>query len=271
MRKTALLFCAMTGFIFSNAQQNGEPNIKRGTLAFHVSAFDFQTPQRIRSSSLNTVWGNKGWAGLSDWNMGVGVSYIKGLNPNFDYSINGHGAFVRYPVRRSDGSTFVPNDAKALIEVDGSIHMKLLPDNFFFVPYLSAGLGGSMWDGRFEAFSPLGGGIQMNTGSDNFIFTNFQYRVPITQGANYHFLYTLGFGAPVGKERVKEVKEVPVAPVVAPQPPADRDGDGIPDSEDKCPDVPGIAKYGGCPIPDTDKDGINDEEDKCPTVPGIAN
>ncbi len=50
----------------------------------------------------------------------------------------------------------------------------------------------------------------------------------------------------------------------------DRDGDGILDKDDKCPDVKGLAKYQGCPIPDTDKDGINDEEDKCPTVPGLA-
>ncbi|MEP7236791.1 MAG: OmpA family protein [Ferruginibacter sp.] len=50
----------------------------------------------------------------------------------------------------------------------------------------------------------------------------------------------------------------------------DRDGDGIADIDDKCPDVFGVARYQGCPIPDTDKDGINDELDKCPTVPGIA-
>lgn len=55
-----------------------------------------------------------------------------------------------------------------------------------------------------------------------------------------------------------------------PPPPKDTDGDGIIDSLDKCPTVPGLPKYDGCPIPDTDKDGINDEEDKCPTVPGIA-
>jgi len=42
------------------------------------------------------------------------------------------------------------------------------------------------------------------------------------------------------------------------------------DEEDKCPQVPGLAKYQGCPIPDTDGDGINDEEDKCPTIPGTA-
>jgi outer membrane protein OmpA-like peptidoglycan-associated protein len=50
----------------------------------------------------------------------------------------------------------------------------------------------------------------------------------------------------------------------------DRDGDGITDADDKCPDVAGLARYQGCPIPDTDGDGINDEADKCPTVPGIA-
>ena len=50
----------------------------------------------------------------------------------------------------------------------------------------------------------------------------------------------------------------------------DRDSDGIADADDKCPDVKGIAKYGGCPIPDTDGDGINDEEDKCVAVKGLA-
>lgn len=49
----------------------------------------------------------------------------------------------------------------------------------------------------------------------------------------------------------------------------DADGDGIADEEDKCPSVPGLAKYFGCPIPDTDADGINDEEDKCLTVKGV--
>ncbi len=50
----------------------------------------------------------------------------------------------------------------------------------------------------------------------------------------------------------------------------DRDGDGIADIDDKCPDVFGYARYQGCPIPDRDKDGINDEVDKCPDVFGFA-
>lgn len=51
---------------------------------------------------------------------------------------------------------------------------------------------------------------------------------------------------------------------------ADRDGDGIKDKDDKCPDVAGLERYEGCPIPDTDGDGFNDEVDKCPTQRGVA-
>ena len=46
----------------------------------------------------------------------------------------------------------------------------------------------------------------------------------------------------------------------------DRDGDGIPDREDECPDTPGIIEFQGCP--DTDKDGLPDHEDDCPLEPG---
>jgi OmpA-OmpF porin, OOP family len=51
----------------------------------------------------------------------------------------------------------------------------------------------------------------------------------------------------------------------------DRDGDGIPDSVDLCPDVPetmnGIEDEDGCPESDQDGDGIVGAADKCPTDP----
>ncbi|HEX7841635.1 MAG TPA: OmpA family protein [Kofleriaceae bacterium] len=52
----------------------------------------------------------------------------------------------------------------------------------------------------------------------------------------------------------------------------DRDGDGIKDDVDKCPDEPedfdGFQDEDGCPEPDNDRDGIPDELDKCPDIPG---
>ena len=48
----------------------------------------------------------------------------------------------------------------------------------------------------------------------------------------------------------------------------DRDGDGVPDDEDLCPDTPGPKENGGCPIAkDTDGDGIPDDIDRCPLDP----
>jgi outer membrane protein OmpA-like peptidoglycan-associated protein len=48
----------------------------------------------------------------------------------------------------------------------------------------------------------------------------------------------------------------------------DRDGDGVLDAVDRCPDVPGPADNQGCPYPDQDKDGVPDKDDQCPTEPG---
>ena len=51
----------------------------------------------------------------------------------------------------------------------------------------------------------------------------------------------------------------------------DRDGDGLRDDVDQCPDEPedfdGFADEDGCPDPDNDRDGILDVDDECPMVP----
>ncbi len=53
---------------------------------------------------------------------------------------------------------------------------------------------------------------------------------------------------------------------------SDRDGDGIPDSADQCPDKAedkdGIQDDDGCPEEDVDNDGVPDTQDNCPTQPG---
>jgi outer membrane protein OmpA-like peptidoglycan-associated protein len=52
----------------------------------------------------------------------------------------------------------------------------------------------------------------------------------------------------------------------------DRDGDGIKDDVDKCPDEPedfdGFEDEDGCPDPDNDRDGVPDVDDRCPDIPG---
>jgi OmpA-OmpF porin, OOP family len=57
----------------------------------------------------------------------------------------------------------------------------------------------------------------------------------------------------------------------------DRDGDGVPDDRDECPDVPedfdGFEDHDGCPEEDrdTDQDGVPDKDDKCPDAKETIN
>jgi len=99
-----------------------------------------------------------------------------------------------------------------------------------------------------------------------------------------------GFGGAYGREILRAFVAIRFEHVNR-----DRDGDGIPDDRDQCPDAPGPAALDGCPdrdgdgvpdyldrcpdekgprelegCPDTDGDGVPDIDDKCPLEPGPA-
>lgn len=50
--------------------------------------------------------------------------------------------------------------------------------------------------------------------------------------------------------------------------PQDRDSDGTPDGQDRCPTTPGPRSNQGCPVKDSDFDGVPDLQDKCPKQSG---
>ncbi|MEZ4394523.1 MAG: OmpA family protein [Polyangiales bacterium] len=58
-------------------------------------------------------------------------------------------------------------------------------------------------------------------------------------------------------------------------PDPDRDGDGVADLRDRCPDEPedrdGFEDEDGCPDPDNDRDEIPDARDRCPNEPEVVN
>jgi outer membrane protein OmpA-like peptidoglycan-associated protein len=68
-------------------------------------------------------------------------------------------------------------------------------------------------------------------------------------------------------------KELPPPPPAAPKVALkDTDGDGVPDIDDLCPEVPGPKENHGCPVvvADRDGDGVPDKDDQCPDEPGPA-
>jgi len=104
------------------------------------------------------------------------------------------------------------------------------------------------------------------TGNDEYITNNLYFGVGLSiflpptakildkraEATNY---------VPTGQ---KPAEEVAVA--------SDKDGDGIPDARDKCPNEPedkdGFEDADGCPDPDNDKDGVLDADDRCPNQAG---
>ncbi|MEO6488570.1 MAG: OmpA family protein [Ferruginibacter sp.] len=286
MKKFILSVATLIAFIICYGQNDYK---KMPSLGFHLILNDFQTASDIRQRGLSTVAREKQWSKTSRMKPGLAVSYIQGLGNNLDFSATLSGCFVNYPV---PGKT-VNFDDNLLLEFGAAGNLKLLPDNFLINPFLTAGIGASKFKGYYSAFIPLGVGLQFKVTEGIFLLANSQYRIPVTENAAYHFYHSFGVAASVKKRPEPKPVEVAPPPVVlldrdgdgvnddvdkCPDTPGiaalqgcpDKDGDGIADGDDACPDVAGVAKYNGCPIPDTDGDGINDDDDKCPTVKGVA-
>ena len=266
MKKLIMSLLAF-GFLSATFAQEAVSWKKRPTLSVNFFLKDFKTPDLIGNTSLATVLGNKQWSKVSEMTPGLSLQYFQGLSEKVDFMGTLAGSFVDYPFlnRGKYGAN------KFLLETEAAINLKLLTDKYFLVPFLSGGVGASMYGGSFfGAYIPAGAGLQFNLGGgESFLFSQVSYHIPVTTAnVNYHLNYSIGFGSPLVEK--KEVKVIPPPPPPIKVEPKDTDKDGIIDSLDKCPTVPGVAKYNGCPVPDTDKDGINDDNDKCPTVPGVA-
>ncbi len=128
-----------------------------------------------------------------------------------------------------------------------------------------------------QSFDNLGFGLAFNTGpvqfyavSDNVLGTI----APLDfRNAQVHFGLNIILGRPAkdrDKDKVVDKKDkCPDIPGLAQFDGCpDTDGDGIPDKDDKCPDVAGLISMQGCP--DTDHDGITDKDDRCPTDSGLV-
>jgi outer membrane protein OmpA-like peptidoglycan-associated protein len=82
---------------------------------------------------------------------------------------------------------------------------------------------------------------------------------------------TFGKDAQVAKDDVYQNLEWTIGLDFRKEEPPDRDGDGIKNKDDDCPDDPedrdDFEDEDGCPEPDNDRDGVKDERDDCPLDP----
>jgi outer membrane protein OmpA-like peptidoglycan-associated protein len=269
----------------AQAQDGGKKSSdKRSFIGFHINALDTKTPQVLKDNSAPRTL-----AGLLGQSYGFSISYWRQLTSHIDLSGKVTGMFHDYSSGDRNEATLKQEFG---LEVEPTINIRAFKEESLLNAFLTGGVGAGMYTGKFGAYAPAGVGLMANFNSQSYIMLQAQYRFTLTKDVlKDNIFYSFGVGQRIGARKPKVLPPPPppvvldkdgdgindtddkcpdVAGLAALQGCPDRDGDGIADGEDKCPDVKGIAKYQGCPIPDTDGDGINDEQDKCPNEKGLA-
>ncbi len=141
----------------------------------------------------------------------------------------------------------------------------------FFAADLAAKYGFNR-DSKFSPFVKAGWGFSSFDGADGQV----DYSQSLTNtyfggiGVNYQITKRLSLFAETSYRMTQDNPEVDYllhsAGIAYGLGSGDTDRDGVSDKKDKCPDVPGLKEFDGCP--DTDEDGIPDPEDDCPENAG---
>ena len=150
-----------------------EPNRVQGpTLGIHFVFNDFENARNFRSAKLK------------DMSQGLALSYSKGLTRHFDFVSTLSGAFLNYPIPGKEdlGGQFL------MLEGDASLRGKMFS------------VGVSKYQGYWGTFIPAGAGIQINFFNEAYLMINSQYRIPVTETANYHFIHSIGLVGNIGSK-----------------------------------------------------------------------
>lgn len=199
---------------------------------------------------------------------GLEVFYQRNLNKYLS---------VAFPLKAGVANVIGDIDNRRIIGVDALLHMHLYEQEARVIPYLLAG-GGIVWE-EFEDSNtqiPIGAGLNIRVGKNSYINLQGEYRKSLDDDRDnlqggLGFVYRLGkpdpdFDGDGIADSEDACPELPGPPETDGCP--DRDEDGLADISDDCPDTPGLAALNGCP--DQDGDGIRDGDDQCPDVAGLA-
>ena len=194
--KNIITAVLILSFITSNIYAQDAP-LRPKALGVSFIMNDFATAERIRNSSLATVFANKQWAKFKEMSPGLAITYFQGLKPRIDFAGTLAASYVSYPLRNNKPAE--SSDA-LLLEGDASGNFKMFDESYWLTPYASAGVGISKYKSYWAAYIPLGVGFKLNLFDEASVFIAGQYRVPVSyETANYHFMYSFGISGVIGK------------------------------------------------------------------------
>ncbi|MDC3368702.1 OmpA family protein [Flavobacteriaceae bacterium] len=186
---------------------------------------------------------------MDHWNIAVYPSVI-GVKK---YMGSGFSFGTRFSLNKitSYGNQIAPDN---YYNIDGviSYNLRSIFKSDRLMPFLEIGGGYVIFNEQGAGYFNLGVGIEYWLGEKKktgIILESLYKNTGETYGIK-HFQHMLGVAFLLGKD-------------------TDSDGDGIIDKVDKCPEVPGLVEFEGCP--DQDGDGIPDMDDECPEIAGPIN
>ncbi len=196
--------------------------------------------------------------GLTPWFPSAKFGMSRYLRPGFDFRTE---VFLAQAV---PDPVSTQGTSSALFAFQHVLAIKLNNDIFQrqdarVSPYALVGVGGSFHAQRPDAFSPFGLGLRVRTSPNGEARAEAVRQVswnrsPQTWNLSLSYAITLPSRPVEGSSNAEGVHEV--EEVIGSILPPDSDGDGVPDSLDLCPYLPGLIQNNGCPEEeDAEQDG----------------
>ena len=238
--KNQLGFLFLLVFLLAQTPAFAQP---KHSIAFRHVWYNYITPQDDNfdfGEDFTNIFSDSKGSGLE-------IAYQNRLFPN---------GFLVIPVKVGVTQTTAGDDAPRQFvgNLDALLQYSLFKHGSLINVPLHAGLGTTWFaeDEEFDFGVPVGLGVNVRILPNLYLNGQTQYRLSFNDRNAWHH----GFGL------VFFFGQTIVPPV------PDRDGDGISDIDDKCPDQPGVVALFGCP--DRDNDGVADRDDICPDQAGLA-
>ena len=170
-----LSFFAVVSFATAQTMNSKFSSAKKGDLiGIHFNALDIKTPVTLKSSA-----GTRSFTRIDDMDYGFSVSYWKGLTNTIDFSTRAGLIFHDYAAE--DRNELNSGSQQMGLELEPTLNFRPYGDNALLAPFITAGVGGGYYAGKFGAYLPAGLGIQLNLQSNTYVIVQTQYRFALTK------------------------------------------------------------------------------------------
>ncbi len=179
---------------------------------------------------------------FENYSPGITISAYGYINNAFNFALGTTFApEVNYPMSEN---TFI---GTSMLDIKGSVRWTMLGPEKFFVPYIGSGFGMNTASNNMRLYVPLLVGFKLQF-TESFGLqweSTYQQRLRSTQ--YQPMSHVLGFVFALAPTRKPLPITVTTSTSTTKAQLPDRDGDGVPDRDDQCPDEPGKLMYLGCP------------------------